>query len=107
MRPTTMSTTTPLPWPVMTLLARKPATRPMSAQTRIDPGSRVTVTSENIVPPPCARSVRGCRAACHDHRHDLRDHSSDERVDDHRQHISPDDEIATRGVGGLENARKR
>src|ERR1700722_2188902 len=107
MRPTTMSTTMPLPWPVMTFLARNPATRPMSAQTRTDPGSRVTVTSRSIAPPPYARSVRGCRAASHGHRHDFRDHTRDERIDDHRQHIGPDDEIAVRRVGGLEDAGKR
>src|SRR6202035_282483 len=52
MIPITMSVTIPLPRPVITLLARKPATRPINAQTRMEPGSNVTDTSASIVRTP-------------------------------------------------------
>src|SRR5580704_1274391 len=56
MIPITMSVTIPLPRPVITLLARKPATRPIKAQTRIEPGSKVTDTSASIVRAPSSAS---------------------------------------------------
>src|ERR1019366_7495044 len=110
MTPITTSVTMPLPWPVMTLLARKPAMRPISTQTRIEPGSNVTDTSASMFSPPSGFEcllVGRSRAAGRDERDDLDDHCCREHVDDHRKDVCPDDQVSARRGRRLEDAGER